>query len=170
MRKVSSPLNTPAHALLAVASLAGGRRRPFTRYALLGAVLPDLPMFGFYLWQRGVVGLPESQIWREAYFRANWQLVFDRVRRVNSAALDPHSTGTIYLNTFQNAAFRSDDWGDSWQRITGYRFKWGQRPIPDVNNPGMLYLTTYGGSVHYGPARGVPDEMPDITNMPQSWW
>ena len=100
----------------------------------------------------------------------NWQLVFDRVRRVNSAALDPHSSGTIYLNTFQNAAFRSDDWGDSWQRITGYRFKWGQRPIPDVNNPGMLYLTTYGGSVQYGPARGVPDEMPDITNMPQSWW
>lgn len=34
-------------------------------------------MFGFYLWQRAMVGLPESQIWGEAYFRANWQLLFD---------------------------------------------------------------------------------------------
>ncbi len=70
-------MNTPAHALLAVAGLAGGARRPFARYALFGAVLPDLPMFGFYFWQRAVVGLPESQIWREAYFRTDWQLLFD---------------------------------------------------------------------------------------------
>jgi hypothetical protein len=80
-------LNTPAHALLAVAGLAGGRRRPFTGYALLGAILPDLPMFGFYLWQRVVVGLPESQIWREAYYRADWQLLFDLFNSIPLALL-----------------------------------------------------------------------------------
>ena len=80
-------MNTPAHALLAVAGLAGGRRRPFARYALLGAVLPDLPMFGFYLWQRAVVGAPESQIWREAYYRANWQLLFDSFNSIPLALL-----------------------------------------------------------------------------------
>lgn len=80
-------MNTPAHALIAVASLAGGKRRPLARYALVGAVLPDLPMFGFYLWQRGVVGLPEAQIWGEAYFRANWQLLFDCFNSLPAAVL-----------------------------------------------------------------------------------
>jgi photosystem II stability/assembly factor-like uncharacterized protein len=101
---------------------------------------------------------------------AGWELVFNDVKRVNSIALDPNETGTLYINTFQNAAFRGKNWGDSWQRIKGYRFKWGQRPIPDIHNPGMLYLSTYGGSVQHGPAKGVTEEKPDITNMPKNWW
>ncbi len=55
-------------------------------------------------------------------------------------------------------------------RIEGYRFKWGQRAIPDINNPGMLFLTTYGGSVFYGPADGVQNASDDIENMPEGWW
>lgn len=77
-------MNTPAHALLAVASLAGGSRRPFTRQAIAGALLPDLPMFGFYIWQRAYVGLSENRIWSDAYFRPDWQLLFDSF---NSAPL-----------------------------------------------------------------------------------
>ena len=100
----------------------------------------------------------------------SWKLVFDKVRRINSAALDPVNPNTIYLNTFQNSAWRSDDRGDSWRRLEGYRFKWGQRAIPDVNNPGMLFLTTYGGSVYYGPAEGVPGAFEDIDNLPRQWW
>ena len=99
-----------------------------------------------------------------------WKLVFDQVRRVNSAALDPRNPDTIYINTFHNAAFRSDDRGETWRRLEGYRFKWGQRAIPDANDPGMLFLTTYGGSVHYGPAGGVPGAFEDIENVPESWW
>lgn len=70
-------MNTPAHALIAVASLAGGSRRPFARQALVGALLPDLPMLGFYLWQRAYIGLSEREIWSDTYFRADWQLFFD---------------------------------------------------------------------------------------------
>ncbi len=70
-------MNTPAHALVAVTCLAGGSRKPFARHALLGGVLPDLPMFGFYLYQKNVAALPEAQIWNEAYFRADWQGFFD---------------------------------------------------------------------------------------------
>ncbi|HIG72109.1 MAG TPA: hypothetical protein EYQ46_19040 [Myxococcales bacterium] len=77
-------MNTPAHALIAVASLAGGSRRPFARHAVAGALLPDIPMFGFYLWQRGYVGLSENQIWNETYFKPDWQLFFDTF---NSAPL-----------------------------------------------------------------------------------
>jgi photosystem II stability/assembly factor-like uncharacterized protein len=109
-------------------------------------------------------------VYRSTDGGASWECVFNETRRPNSIALDPFDAGTIYINTFENAAYRSDNWGSDWKRIKGYRFKWGQRPVPDVNNPGMLYLTTYGGSVMYGPAWGVPDEMPDITNMPENWW
>ncbi|HLA40529.1 MAG TPA: hypothetical protein VJ417_11045 [Candidatus Glassbacteria bacterium] len=98
-----------------------------------------------------------------------WKLVFDKVRRINSSALDPRFPGRIYLNTFQNAAFRSDDYGDTWRRIEGYRFKWGQRVIPDQADPALIYLTTYGGSVFHGPADGTPGAE-DVTNLPQSWW
>ncbi len=100
----------------------------------------------------------------------NWKQVFDQRIRVNSAALEPHQSGVIYINTFQNAAFRSSDFGESWKRIEGYRFKWGQRAIPDIHHPGMLYLTTYGGSVFYGPAEGVPGAFEEIENMPENWW
>ena len=100
----------------------------------------------------------------------SWKPVFDQRVRVNSAALDPENPDIVYINTFQNAAYRSTDAAENWKRIEGYRFKWGQRPVPDPNNPGMLFLTTYGGSVFYGPAKGVPGAFEDITNMPKSWW
>ena len=98
-----------------------------------------------------------------------WKQVFDPRVRVNSANLDPKHPGEIFINTFQNAAYYSRDYGESWKRIKGYRFKWGQRVIPDIYHPGMLYLTTYGGSVFYGPAEGTEDAA-DIANMPDEWW
>lgn len=100
----------------------------------------------------------------------SWKQVFDERIRVNSAGMDPENPAIVYINTFQNAAYRSEDSGQTWKRIEGYRFKWGQRAVPDVNNPGMLYLTTYGGSVFYGPASGIPGASDDITNMPEGWW
>ncbi|MEP6952195.1 MAG: hypothetical protein ABI863_23085 [Ginsengibacter sp.] len=99
-----------------------------------------------------------------------WKRVFDESIRVNSAGMDPKQPNKIYINTFQNAAWRSEDYGETWKRIEGYRFKWGQRAIPDIIHPGMLYLTTYGGSVFYGPADGVPNAFEDIENMPEGWW
>ena len=96
-----------------------------------------------------------------------WKQVFDESIRVNSAGMDPKQPNKIFINTFQNAAYRSEDYGETWKRIEGYRFKWGQRAIPDINNPGMLYLTTYGGSVFYGPAEGIPNAFEDIENMPR---
>jgi len=84
--------------------------------------------------------------------------------------MDAREPNKIFINTFHNAAYCSDDYGNTWKRIEGYRFKWGQRAIPDVNNPGMLYLTTYGGSVYYGPAEGIPNAFEDIDNMPKDWW
>ena len=100
----------------------------------------------------------------------SWKQVFDERIRVNAAGMEPGRPETIYINTFHNAACRSDYAGKSWKRLEGYRFKWGQKAIPDVNHPGMLFLTTYGGSVYYGPAEGIPGAFEDIENMPEGWW
>ncbi len=100
----------------------------------------------------------------------SWKQVFDESCRVYAAALDPRNTKTVFINTFQNAAWRSDDRGDTWKRLGGYTFKWGHRPVPDPYHPGMLYLTTYGGSVYYGPAEGVESKKSDIQNFPDNWW
>jgi photosystem II stability/assembly factor-like uncharacterized protein len=100
----------------------------------------------------------------------SWKQVFDQRVRVNAADIDPENANILYLNTFQNAAYRSADFGESWSRIEGFRFKWGQRPVPDPHNPGMLFLTTYGGSVFYGPAEGLKGTFEGIQNMPEGWW
>ena len=100
----------------------------------------------------------------------SWKQVFDESIRVNSAGMDPRQPNKIFINTFQNAAYVSEDYGANWKRIAGYRFKWGQRAIPDIHHPGMIYLTTYGGSVFYGPSDGTPNALEDIENMPFGWW
>jgi hypothetical protein len=86
----------------------------------------------------------------------SWQLLFDSSAHVYAAALDPDRPSTIVINTFDSGAFRSDDRGRNWYRLEGYDFKWGHRPVFDPHNKGMLYLTTFGGGVHYGPAMGAP--------------
>lgn len=99
-----------------------------------------------------------------------WKQVFDERIRVNSAAADSLNKGRIFINTFQNAAFVSENNAITWKRLGGYRFKWGQRIIPDLHHPGNIFLTTFGGSVFYGPAHGVSNSRDDIINMPLKWW
>lgn len=37
--------------------------------------------------------------------------------------------------------------------------------VPDIHNSGMLYITTFGGSVFHGPVNGVPGAFEDIENL-----
>jgi len=100
----------------------------------------------------------------------SWKQVFSEDMHVYAAAVDPFDPNTIYINTFNSAAFRSDDRGENWQRLGGYNFKWGHRPVPDPHNQGKLFLTSFGGSVFYGPAKGVPGAFEDIENLPAQRW
>ena len=59
------------------ALLSGGSRRAYAKPVLAGAVIPDLPMFAFYLWERLVSGASEQAIWGRLYFRPGWQDFFD---------------------------------------------------------------------------------------------
>lgn len=74
-------MNTPTHLILNAVLIEKGsgpegsssRWLPVT----VGALLPDLPMFGFYLFQRLLRGESERRIWSELYFEPGWQAVFD---------------------------------------------------------------------------------------------
>ncbi len=99
----------------------------------------------------------------------SWKRIFNEQAHVWGAAIDPRDTRIVYINTFDSAAFRSGNRGESWERIPGYNFKWGHRPIIDPYDPEMIYLTTFGGSVFHGPARGKP-VVEDIANLPPKKW
>jgi len=100
---------------------------------------------------------------------ASWTQVFRENAHVYAAAVDPLSPSTVIINTFDSAAFRSDNRGETWYRLIGYNFKWGHRPIFDPHHPGMIYLTTFGGSVFYGPATGLPGEPENFENWQEQW-
>ena len=68
-------MTTPTHVVLAC--LAFGRRPGTVPTAAAGALLPDLPMFGFFAWQTLWRKRSQPEIWSEAYFDPAWQLGFD---------------------------------------------------------------------------------------------
>lgn len=70
-------MNTPAHVVLNALALGRGRGRERWLPITAGALLPDLPMVGFYLYQRLVLGSSEAWIWSQAYYAPAWQGFFD---------------------------------------------------------------------------------------------
>ncbi|MFB3829601.1 MAG: WD40/YVTN/BNR-like repeat-containing protein [Bryobacteraceae bacterium] len=82
---------------------------------------------------------------------ANWRNVFARDQHVYDVTIDPRDPRVLYGCGFESSAWRSADRGLTWTRIPGYDFKWGHRVIPDPQRAGMIYITTFGGSVWHGP-------------------
>lgn len=79
-------MNTPAHI---AASLLVWRNEPTwlgMAAVTFGATLPDLPMFGFYVYQK-IVGSTEIEIWSQLYFEERWQLFFDVFNSIPLAIL-----------------------------------------------------------------------------------
>jgi photosystem II stability/assembly factor-like uncharacterized protein len=93
---------------------------------------------------------------------ASWRQVLSRDQHVYDVTIDPRDASRLYACGFESSAWRSTDRGETWERIRGYNFKWGHRVIPDPANPEMIYVTTFGGSVWYGPAAGDPNAREDI--------
>lgn len=78
-------MNTPAHLVVNLA-LLGRAERPATAPILGGALLPDVPMFLFYVWQKRL-GSSEASIWGDLYFRPGWQDFFDVFNSIPLAGL-----------------------------------------------------------------------------------
>jgi photosystem II stability/assembly factor-like uncharacterized protein len=79
-----------------------------------------------------------------------WKSIFDQKQYVYDVTADPYHEGRLYCNTFNKAAYRSDDFGKTWNKLKGYDFHWGHRIIIDENDHKKVFITTYGSSVWHG--------------------
>jgi photosystem II stability/assembly factor-like uncharacterized protein len=86
---------------------------------------------------------------------ASWRRVLSEDQHVYDVTVDPRDPSLLYASGFSSAAWRSADRGLTWRRIRGYDFKWGHRVIPDPRRTGWIFISTFGGSVWYGPAEVV---------------
>jgi len=100
---------------------------------------------------------------------ASWRPVLDRDQHVYDVTIDPRNPKLVYASGFESSAWRSEDRGLTWKRIGGYNFKWGHRVIPDPFHPDKIYVTTFGGSIWHGPAKGDANAPEDIATPVVRW-
>lgn len=84
----------------------------------------------------------------------SWKTSLDRDQHVYDVTIDPRDANILYAAGFQSSAWHSPDRGEHWTRIAGYNFKWGQRVMPDLEDPKMVFITTFGGGVWHGLSSG----------------
>jgi hypothetical protein len=88
--------------------------------------------------------------------------VLPQSQHVYDVTIDPRDASLLYASGFDQSAFRSADRGATWTRLRGFNFKWGHRVVPDLADAAMVYVTTFGGSVWHGPAKGDPAAVEDV--------
>jgi photosystem II stability/assembly factor-like uncharacterized protein len=93
---------------------------------------------------------------------ATWKNVLAKDQHIYDITIDPRDASILYACGFESSAWRSADRGETWKRIRGFNFKWGHRVIPDPYHEDKIFITTFGGSVWYGPAEGDPKAKDDI--------
>ncbi len=92
----------------------------------------------------------------------SWANVLSKDQHVYDVTIDPRNPKLLYACGFTSSVWRSEDRGQTWKRVKGFNFKWGHRVIPDPVNRDMIYVTTFGGSLWHGPAKGDPSAREDI--------
>ncbi len=70
-------MNTPAHIVVNLIVLGKGAGKEKITAVIVGAVLPDLPMFLFYIVEKIIRQTSEKEIWSRAYYDPNWQYFID---------------------------------------------------------------------------------------------
>lgn len=115
-------------------------------------------------WGRGDYGrgATEGGIYLSTDRGESWRNIFDENQFVYDVTVDPRNPDTLYCSGFESSAWRSDDAGETWRRLGGFNFKWGHRVMPDPVFPDKIFVSTFGGSVWYGPADGDPEAPDDI--------
>jgi hypothetical protein len=70
-------MHTPVHVVVNLAILGRKEQRETIAPIVAGAILPDVPMFLFYLHAKIWLGMDEAVIWTQAYHEPGWQIFFD---------------------------------------------------------------------------------------------
>jgi len=90
-----------------------------------------------------------------------WTQVMDKDQHIYAVSFDPRN-GRYYACGFNASAYYSEDGAKTWTRIRGYNFKWGHRVTPDPRDPNLIFISTFGGGVWHGPAKGDPEATEDL--------
>lgn len=127
-------MNTPSH-IIGNLALLGRSSSPQLDWPIaLGALLPDLPIFLFYAWAKGVAQLPDAQIWSTAYFESGWQGVFALSHSIPVALLGlaiaygfKHAMGMVLfgsmvLHDLADLPVHHDDAHRHFYPLSNYRF------------------------------------------------
>ena len=93
---------------------------------------------------------------------ATWKRIFSKQQHVYDVTIDPVNPSILYAGTMSSSVWRSTDGGATWRRLKGYNFKQAKRVIIDPRDTGHIFVTTFGGSVWYGPAEGDAEAEEDI--------
>lgn len=70
-------MNTPAHVILNLLCIGRRDSSNVLTPVIVGAVLPDAPMFLFYFVEKVIRQTPEQVIWRQSYYQSHWQNFID---------------------------------------------------------------------------------------------
>jgi len=130
-----------------------------------GIAIDPLDTHRLYLaaWGRATpTGAVGGGIYVSADEGKSWRCTLSKDQHVYDITMDRRRPGTAYACGFESSAWRSTDSGETWQRIKGFNFKWGHRVMLYPRDPSMIFVTTYGGSVWYGPAAGDPHAVEDV--------
>jgi photosystem II stability/assembly factor-like uncharacterized protein len=93
----------------------------------------------------------------------SWANAFNANQYIYDVTGDGRQAEVVYACGFESSAWRSEDRGGTWKRIKGYNFKYGHRVMSDPVDPDKIFITTFGGSFWYGPSKGDPDAIEDIS-------
>jgi hypothetical protein len=80
-------MNTPSHAILNLVIFNQQVQNQASYAILIGAILPDLPIFWFYFLMKFVYRLPMSQVWSEVYYQPFWQGIISTFHSIPLALL-----------------------------------------------------------------------------------
>ena len=70
-------MNTPSHIAVNFLLLAKKGKPQWSLPIVMGSLMPDIPIYLFYFYQKIIAGMSERTIWVELYFRPSWQNFFD---------------------------------------------------------------------------------------------
>ena len=97
-----------------------------------------------------------------------WKRAVIDAQHVYDVTIDARTPDVMYACGFDQGVYRSPDRGETWHRIRGFNFKWGQRVATDPADPARIYVTTFGGGVWHGPAAGDQSSTEDVVSGPSA--
>jgi membrane-bound metal-dependent hydrolase YbcI (DUF457 family) len=93
-------VNTPSHAILNLAILGRKNQTQYNLAIALGGIIPDVPIFVFFLWARFIRSMPASEIWTTGYYQPFWQ---DVIATSHSIPLALLAAGLAHYRSWQTA-------------------------------------------------------------------